>query len=271
MKNLRTAFDFYLQSSLHVAVSVLALVQVTRIRLSLPPDIIVSLFAFFGTVVGYNFIKYDALARGGRVRLTPRMKLFIFVSATSAIGAFYCFWQLSSAVRWAAVGVLVITALYALPFFPNRRTARDWAGLKIYFVAFSWAVVTVVLPVMEAGANFTSDVLIVCGQRFLLIVVLLLIFEIIDLATDDVHLLTVPQQIGVPKTKMLGVAGMVLLLSLDIFKHRSQPEFTLINLSFGLVVCAFLWFATPCRSKYYTAFWAESLPVFWWIALEYHI
>lgn len=271
MKNLRTAFDFYLQSSLHVALSVFALVQVTRIRLSLPPDVTVSLFAFFGTIVGYNFIKYDALARRGSVRLTARMKLFIFVSAASAIGAFYCFWHLSSAVRWAAVGVLAITALYALPFFPNRKTARDWAGLKIYFVAFSWAVVTVVLPVMESGASFNQDVLIVCVQRFLLILVLLLIFEIIDLATDDVHLLTVPQQIGVPRTKMLGIAGMMLLLSLDVFRHRSQPEFTFVNLSFGLVVCAFLWFATPHRSKYYTAFWAEALPVFWWLALEYHI
>lgn len=271
MKSLRTAFDFYLQSSLHVALSVLALVQVTRIRLNLPPDVWVSLFAFFGTVVGYNFIKYDALARGGTVRLTARMRWFILVSAASAISAFYCFWHLSPAVRWAAVGVLAITALYALPFFPNRKTARDWAGLKIYFVAFSWAVVTVVLPVMEAGANFSSDVLIVCVQRFLLIVVLLLIFEIIDLATDDVHLLTVPQQIGVPKTKILGIAGMVLILSLDVFKHRTQPEFTHINIGFGLIVCAFLWFATPHRSKYYTAFWAEALPVFWWLALEYHI
>lgn len=268
MKNLRPALDFYVQSSLHVALSVLALVQVTRLRLGLPLDIYVSGFAFFGTVVGYNFIKYDALARSGAVTRHLRIKLFVLTSAICAAAALFCFWNLSGAARWTSLSALLITVLYALPFFPNRKNARDWAGLKIYFVAFSWAVVTVVLPVLNSGAGFSADFWIICVQRFLLIVVLLLIFEIIDLATDDVHLHTVPQQIGVNRTKILGITGMVFILLLDVFKHHSHPEFTFINVAFGLTVCAFLAFATPYRPKYYTVFWAESLPVFWWLALE---
>jgi hypothetical protein len=47
---------------------------------------------------------------------------------------------------------------------------------------------------------------------------LILIFEIVDLKWDDPHLKTVPQQIGVPQTKRVGVVLMVLFVLLNFIQ-----------------------------------------------------
>lgn len=72
--------DFYIDSSIHVALSVFALVQISFLRLGLAQDHAVAGFGFFGTIVGYNFVKYDAIARNGKPVRNFRMRAFIAVS-----------------------------------------------------------------------------------------------------------------------------------------------------------------------------------------------
>ena len=57
MQLFRVLFNFYIKGSIHVAFSVFALVQITGYVLQLPEINSVALFSFFGTIVGYNFIK----------------------------------------------------------------------------------------------------------------------------------------------------------------------------------------------------------------------
>jgi hypothetical protein len=45
-----------------VALSVYALVRMTHFMFHISADQSMANFAFFGTIVGYNFVKYDALA-----------------------------------------------------------------------------------------------------------------------------------------------------------------------------------------------------------------
>ncbi|RYZ79397.1 MAG: hypothetical protein EOP06_27290 [Proteobacteria bacterium] len=123
------------------------------------------------------------------------------------------------------------------------------------------------LPVLNAGIATTTDFYIMCVQRFILVVVLLFVFEIIDLAWDDPHLRTVPQQIGVAKTKWLGLLLMCILLLLEIPKEHKSDPIMWVNIAFGIVVCVFLFFANDRRGKYYTTFFVEIVTVFWWLAL----
>lgn len=259
--------DFYIHSSLHVALSVFALIQVTGIRLGIPYDAAVSWFGFFGTVVGYNFVKYDAIARQQKLVHDTRMKGFIALSFLSFLAALWFFLKLEWQTRWISVAVLGVTALYTLPFFPNRSTARDWAGLKIYFVALCWVGVTVLLPALNVSHPFSADMAVMSVQRFVLVVVLLFVFEIIDLSWDDPHLKTVPQQIGVKRTKQLGLLLMVLCLGLEFLKTSARPELEWVNMGFVLLVSFFLMRVHQGRSRYYSTFWTELLPVFWWAGL----
>jgi hypothetical protein len=261
-------FDLYLEGSIHVALSVFAMVQVTGIRLGIPFSPAVSGFAFFGTIVGYNFVKYDALARHGRPQWSIKLKFLVALSAVGFVAALYFFVQLERLTKIISVAVFLVTALYTLSFFPNQKSARNWAGLKIYFVAVSWVGVTVALPVFNAGADIGLDFYITCLQRFIVVVVLLFVFEIIDLAWDDPHLLTVPQQIGVRRTKILGILLLVVCLVLELLKHHRNIDLFWCNIGMVIVTSVFLIFANERRPRYYTTFWVESIPVLWWLALE---
>jgi hypothetical protein len=155
-----------------------------------------------------------------------------------------------------------------LPFFPNKQNARNWKGVKIYIVGITWVGVTVILPLVEAGIPFSTDVLLMALQRFLLVFSIVLVFDIVDVKHDDIHLQTVPQKIGVEPTKKLGYVLLFLLLLLEFFysnNHHFLPLF------FKLLVCGtiaiFLFFANENRSRYYASFWLESVPILWWLVL----
>ena len=92
-------------------------------------------------------------------------------------------------------------------------------------------------------------------------------FEIIDLKTDDPHLKTVPQQIGVKNTKFLGFGLLMIYLGLHFFNSNSNIQFLelLLNFIIAIIVAIFLYFANENRSKYFTSFWVESIPIFWWL------
>jgi hypothetical protein len=166
-----------------------------------------------------------------------------------------------------SIAFLVLTLLYTLPFFPNRKNARNWAGVKIYIVALCWVGVTVVMPVLNAEISLTSDFYLKCIQRFILIFVLILIFEIIDLAKDDPHLQTVPQQIGVKRTKQLGFLLLALFFGLNFFSFIIDAKFEYSSFIIAIVTALFLAFSNEKRSKYYTSFWVESVTILWWILL----
>ena len=265
MAILKRIFDLYLRGSMHVALSAYSLIRVTEMVFNLTPNLYISGFGFFGTIVGYNFIKYDGLARSGKPQMSLRLKLFIVISVIAFLGTAYCFFKLNLLTQTVSVVMLLVTALYTLPFFPNRKNARSWAGLKIYMVAICWVGVTVVLPVLDSGALINNHFYLTCVKRFILVVVLLFVFEIIDLTWDDPHLKTVPQQIGVRSTKILGILLLFAFLMLELCQ-RHQKYFE-VSLTIIAVTAIFLLFANERRSKYYTSFWVESIPIFWFAML----
>lgn len=272
MKWFKKLFDFYINGSIHVALSVYALVRMTHFMFHIAIDVAMANFAFFGTIVGYNFVKYDALARTKRKEMRKELKIIAILSSVSFVGVGYYFFQLQLITQLVSVGVLVLMLLYTLPFFPNRKNARNWAGVKIYMVSLCWVGVTVVLPVLNAQIPITADFYLKCVQRFILIFVLILIFEILDLTHDDPHLKTVPQQIGVKRTKQLGCVLLLLFCVLELLNSsiNDNVNFHFLPLQLVLifaiagVVGLFLAFANANRSKYYTSFWAESVPILWW-------
>ena len=260
--------DFYINSSLHVALSAFALVSMTQYFFGIDGDFSLALFAFFGTVVGYNFVKYDAIARLIRTEIKKELKAIVFLSFISLLACFYFFTQLSWMSKVSAFAFFGLTLLYTLPFFPNKQNARNWKGVKIYIVGITWVGVTVILPLVEAEIPFSIDVFLMAVQRFLLIFSMVLVFDIVDVKQDDIHLQTVPQKIGVEPTKKLGYVLLLLLLISEFFftnNHHFSPFF------FKLLVCGtiafFLFFANENRSRYYASFWLESVPILWWLVL----
>jgi hypothetical protein len=261
--------DFYIRSSIHVALSVYALVRMTHFMFNISSDEPMANFAFLGTIVGYNFVKYDALARANKKQMRKELKLIALLSLFSLFGVGYYFFRLQFITQIVSICVLILTLLYTLPFFPNRKNARNWAGVKIYIVALCWVGVTLVLPLLNANVSLGTDFYLKCVQRFILIFNLILVFEILDMPNDDPHLQTVPQQIGVNKTKIVGMLLLIPFYFLEFLKNNFIQEQLLVNAILVVMLALFLAFANEKRSKYYSSFWVESIPLFWWLMVVF--
>jgi hypothetical protein len=279
MKGLKSIVRFYINSSVHVGLSCFALVQITQMVFHISQQNAVAYFAFWGTVVGYNFVKYEELARVKRLQMRKQLRWIALFTFGSFIMMGYYFFLLERITQIIAVVFLGLTLLYTLPFFPNRKNARNWAGVKIYIVSFCWVGATVFLPLFNASVALTVNIGILSIQRFILIFVLILIFEIIDLRLDNPNLRTVPQQIGVKRTKILGYFLLVVLCGLELINGNINnniniqflplllPLKLIFDIAIAIVITLFLALANEQRSKYYTSFWAESIPIVWWICL----
>ncbi|WP_339833657.1 hypothetical protein [uncultured Flavobacterium sp.] len=267
MRILKYIFDFYIQSSLHVALAVYALIRITFFKLNISYDESVAYFGFFGTIVGYNFIKYDELARVKKIKLTKTFKAIIVLSVISAFATFYYFLELNAKTKLIGFGALLLTILYTLPFFPHRTNMRNWSGLKIYLVAIAWVGVTVLLPVINAEVDFSIIVFLKCIQRFFLVFVLMLIFEIIDLQYDDLKLHTIPQKLGLKQTKRLSYLLTLVFLGLDFFKPNITFQQLVITFLVALILLLYTYYSNSKRNKYFTSFWVESLPIVWLLLL----
>ena len=235
MKIFRHLFRFYINGSIHVSLSCLALFCITQQQLFFSFPFSLALFVFLGTVFAYNFVKYESLIRRRKNAIRKELKAIVGFSGLIFLGLLYYCLQLRFQTQLGGFFIVVLTLLYTLPFF---------------IVSLCWTLATVFLPALEG--DFTLDFMVfVYGlQRFLLVFVLILIFEIVDLKDDDPLLQTVPQQIGVERTKKLGLGLLVLFLALDFL----NGNFSLLSLFFILVTALFLAFANEKRSKYYTSF-----------------
>ncbi len=264
MKFFKQILDFYINSSIHVALSCSVLVKTTAWMFHILNDHDIAYFAFFGTIFSYNCIKYFAFLTVKKWQIQKQLKAIVILSILSLMAAGYFFLKLNGTTQITSFVFLTLTSLYCLPFFPNRKNARNWAGIKIYIVALCWVGITVVLPILNAELALTFDFYLECMQRFLLIFVLVLIFEIIDLQTDDVYLQTVPQQIGVKRTKIVGYLLLVFFCFLETLKNKFEFLYLIFTIIIAITTALFLRYANERKSKYYTSFWVESIPIFWW-------
>ncbi|MEC4113766.1 UbiA prenyltransferase family protein [Myroides pelagicus] len=259
----------YLNGSIHVSLAVFALTQMTFYFCGLPFDLFTSLMVFSGTLFSYNFIKYASLIRSVRFSISPSLKVIVGLSLLALLVGTYSFLQLHTKAQLVTLGLLFLSVLYAIPISKKIPNLRNLAGLKVYIVCFCWAVVTVVVPVINASQELNLDILIKCVQRFILVLVLIGIFEIVDLQHDSLSLKTLPQQLGITTTKWFLSFLLLPFYTLEFFKIGYHSIQAWNNLAIVTLTLFFIWFATPKRTKFYTLFWVESIPIIWWLIIVF--
>lgn len=268
MRFSKQLFNFYINSSLHVALAVYSLTWITLLELDLDYNEPILYFVFYASITGYNFVKYFGVAKFRHRTLANWLKLIQIVSLVCFL--LMCFYacQLQTITLVLIAVFAFLTFLYEMPLLPKRKqTLRSIAGLKVYVIALVWAGVSVFIPLMDNDYNINTDVMLLAFQRFLYILVLMLPFEIRDLKYDSSLLITIPQKIGVKKTKALGASMLLVILFLEFFKDYFSLINTIILIAVLLTTLAFLLFSKINQGKYYSAFWVEGLPILWLILL----
>ncbi len=257
--------SLYLNGSIHVSLSVLALIQMTFYFCQLPFDPVVSIMGFTGTLFSYNFIKYGNYVMSHKGTFSSNLKIIILQSVLSLFVASLCFFFLNTKAQLASIVLFFLAFLYAIPIHKSVSNLRNLAGLKVYLVCFSWATMTLIIPVLNAGLDIDLDVVIKFIQRFILIFILMGIFEIVDLSVDSVSLRTLPQTLGINKTKIILALLLVPFFVIELFKDNYQVQQAYNNIVVVLVTLFFIYKATPYRSQFFTLFWVESIPILWYL------
>ncbi len=137
---------------------------------------------------------------------------------------------------------------------------RNRYGLKIFIVALCWTLLTAVFPLVNL-AVFTDAHFLFFTERFLMVFVATLPFEIRDSSSDNDHLGTIPQLIGCQFTKFLGY-GLLLFLGIRLLLSSSFSLLEAFAVGSMLIAYSFaLYFIQPTSPKYSTLFWVEAIPL----------
>ncbi|MCK0108745.1 hypothetical protein MWU58_05540 [Flavobacteriaceae bacterium S0825] len=268
MQVLKRLFDFYINSSIHVALAVCGLVWVTLLNFNVGANLDFIYFIFFATVTGYNFVKYFGLAKFHHRSLASWLKAIQIFSFLCFLGLCYFTFKLKTETLFYFTGLGVVTFLYAIPFLPKKifleaGNLRAISGLKIYVIAFVWMCVTVIIPLLNEDYNLNNDVLIEAIQRYFYVIIAMLPFEIRDMRYDSLKLSTIPQRIGIARTKIIGILLTVLVFLLEFFKDEFWLNKTIVLGIICMLLLTSLLLSNINQKKYFSGFWVEGIPILW--------
>lgn len=265
MSFFKKIFEFYISSSLHVAVEVCCFVGVTYLQFHIKADPVFLAFIFFGTVTGYNFIKYALIARLRHRSLTKNLRLIQIFS----LGCFLALVHFSFKLRietllWVGFFGL-FTIFYTVPIFPNKKNLRSLYGVKIFVIAFVVTGLTTIVPMVHHEINLTPTSGWIFAQRVAFIIAVIIPFEIRDMKSDISSLGTIPQQIGTKKAKLLGIGLLIIFLGMEFLKTGTSLAEIWAAVSITALSTGFIIFSSKEQSAFYASFWVEAIPIFWFL------
>mgnify|MGYP001057816352 CR=1 FL=1 len=163
----------------------------------------------------------------------------ITLQTLTFIGIVVCSFWFSWALRFFLIHLGFIALFYSIPkglgwisWFSLRRIPL----LKIFLVAYGWAAVTVILPIITLNLDWqTPQAFYLFIERFLFIFIITIPFDIGDFKNDRLKgIITLPVWIGIKNTRWIGFGLVGIYLSTTIWYHST---FKLILLAIALMAC----------------------------------
>ena len=265
MNVLKEIISIYINSSIHVALAVVAFTYISAIELAFELPTYLVYFIFFASITGYNFVKYAGVAKLYHRSLTSNLRLIQIFSLISFFLMLFFIWQLSTLSLMVLLPLVLLNFFYAVPIFFNVKNLRSIPFIKIFVIALVWTGVSVYLPVIETYTELTSTTHWYAGQRFLMVCCLMIPFEIRDIRFDQKWIKTLPQVLGITKTKILG--GLLLLMGSGINFILLEVIHFKVYLFVALSLLFMIIFSKVHQKQYFASFWVEALPVFYLLIL----
>jgi hypothetical protein len=264
---LKKIFYFYINSSIHLSLEVVCLTLITFHNLDIPLNENFLIFVFFGTITGYNFVKYAGIAKLHHRSLAKNLQVIQIFSLVCFLAFIYfsLIQPVAVIIFGGIMGVFIL--LYAIPVFSENRNLRGLNGVKVYVIAFVVAGVTVIMPAIYSWKVFQWDHFLEFFQRFSFVIVVMLPFEIRDLKYDMVQLGTIPQRLGVKGSKILGTVLLGFFILTEFLKQETSLPEVLSVLIIGIIAFIFLKRSRINQGEFYSSFWVEAIPIFWWLIL----
>lgn len=183
---------FILSHSIFIAACSVAMVFQTSQLLHQDINPFVYGFIFFATLCSYNFYwilsKLAFVPGNARVDLLKREMTGVLLLLISAAGLLYCLYR-AALPPFLIITAGLLTIIYAVPLLPFGilHFTRKAGVLKTILLAFTWAYVTVLVPIQKPYGALSRADLFVFSRRFLFMLMLCIIFDNRDKHVDKIR------------------------------------------------------------------------------------
>lgn len=196
--------DFYLYSSIHIALGASLSVILCYSVLYHLPNSDYPFFVFFSTLFLYcshrivGIQKVKAFENEGRFAIIKKFKVHLILYAIlGAVASIYFFFGLERRLQLILLIPGLISILYILPIFSNNKRLRDFDNIKIFLIAISWGFIIGAIPYIEVKQTFDVYGLMYFLEKTLFIFAITIPFDIRDLKVDENNnVSTIPSRVG---------------------------------------------------------------------------
>lgn len=266
---LKRWFSFYVFGNIHVGLAAYCLTQITLAEFSVVNDSL-SAFVFFSTILAYNFIRAFQIDRiNGMIAawIRSNKRALVLLNACCLGLAIYFSLDFNFYELLILLPFLLTSVFYVVPLSPNIRGLRNIPGLKLFLISFTWAGVTLYFPLFVSGFQDIEGLWIIFAQRLLFIMAITIPFDIRDAQFDFPDLKTLPQLIGINNSKAAATGALIIFILLELSRNGSMSTFFAVALFIAAVSIVSILFASVRQKRFYSSFWVESIPVFWYFLL----
>jgi 4-hydroxybenzoate polyprenyltransferase len=275
IKYFQKPLDFILFTNLFVAFAAVAQGLVFYHLFAVEPSVLVLAFLFCATIFVYNLSilvykpKNYQQSKYRRVRwVFSHYKLNLYLTISAFIALFPLFFQLASSSKVLVCGLGFLSIGYALPIFNfkgKKFSLRNIAGLKLFLIAFVWAISVTLLPYFELQnqdffAISKTDIFIIIAKRFLFFAAITIPFDIRDMFQDKAfQLKTIPLIFGEQKAYILCQVMLFLCLILLYFMQSPSLNLNFYASAITVVLAGWLIFKSKWeKNEYYYFFYLDG-------------
>ncbi len=257
-------FELYLKASLHVSISVWSLYKITFFYLNSSQNYYLDWLVFSSSIVAYNLIKFTPVLIQNKKSISASVLILTFFSFFSG---FFCFFYIDLLTQIFFLFSFVIVLFYSTPTFFTVFNLRNYKGLKIFIVSLVWTIVTYFSLISQMNLVYDLSYITLAIQRFVFVFVLTIPFDIRDINVDKIELKTIPQILGIRRSKLLGILLLIFNTSIFYFIGKISLIFILVEVFINLILGLLLIISDPKKPLNFTRFWVEGVPIIWVIIL----
>jgi hypothetical protein len=267
MQVLKRSFEFYVFGNIHVAVAAYCLTKISFLQFDINNQPLAN-FVFFSTVLSYNFIRLfqvDRLNSMTAVWIKANKKALIVLNSLAFLGSAYYLLSFRLVEILVLLPFVLATLFYVFPFKNQVAGLRNVPGLKLFLISITWTGLTLYLPLFSADLHNSEQLYASMAQRFLFVLAITIPFDIRDARFDLPGLSTIPQVLGVNKSKMIAILTLIIVVVIDLSIAYEDSNYFWINVFIMGLSSIMIAFSGSHRRRFYTAFWIEALPILWYL------
>jgi len=261
---------FILSHSIFIAVCAVSLSFQTALLLKCSIDLYVYGFIFFATLCSYNFYwilsKLSFASKANLQAIIKKQAVSYLLLFISSVGFLYCLMQ-SSIPLHLVIAALLLTMLYAIPLLPLRflKFTRRAGVLKTILLAFTWAFVTVIIPLQKDYMLLNGADLFILSRRFLFMLMLCIIFDNRDKDLDKIRgLRSLATDLGPKMLRVLIWTIFILLFSSNfLFRNYGITLAQSVALQVSTIALLIVYFYSTKKQGYlFYYFFVDGMMLF---------